>query len=66
MILEAFAIYFAFATPTANPLPDEIGHPQGALALATAAVSTFYFSLSYSNDSVFRLHGLSPNTAMTT
>jgi hypothetical protein len=43
MILETFAIYFTFATPT-NPLSDsdfEIGHPQGALALATAAVSNF-------------------------
>ena len=39
MILETFAIYFTFATP-AHPLPDlEIGHPQGALALATAAAS---------------------------
>jgi hypothetical protein len=39
MILETFAVYFTFATP-ANPLPDlEIGHPQGALALATAAAS---------------------------
>jgi hypothetical protein len=65
MILETFAIYFTFATP-ANPLPDEIGHPQGALALATAAVSTFYCSLSYSGNSVFRLNALSPYTVMTT
>ena len=39
MILETFEVYFTFATP-ANPLPDlEIGHPQGVLALATAAAS---------------------------
>ena len=39
MILETFAVYFTFATPT-NPLLNlEIGHPQGALALATAAAS---------------------------
>ena len=44
MILETFAVYFTFATP-ANPLPDgpdlKIGHPQGALALATAAANIF-------------------------
>lgn len=41
MILETFATYFNYATP-ANPLPDsEVGHPQGALALATAAASNF-------------------------
>jgi hypothetical protein len=41
MILETFAVYFAFATP-ANPLPDlKIGHPQAALALATAAANIF-------------------------
>lgn len=39
MILETLAVFFTFATP-ANPLSDvEIGHPQGALALATAAAS---------------------------
>jgi hypothetical protein len=39
MILETFAVYFTFATP-ANPSPDlDIGHPQGALVLATAAAS---------------------------
>lgn len=38
MILETYAIFFTFAIP-ANPLPNlEIAHPQGALALATAAV----------------------------
>lgn len=38
MILETFAIFFTFATPI-HPLPElDIGHPQGALALATAAV----------------------------
>lgn len=43
MILETFAVFFTFATP-ANPLPDvEIDHPQGALALATAAVSINFF-----------------------
>lgn len=45
MILETFAVYFTFATP-ANPLPDlEIGHPQGALALATSAANIFYLLL---------------------
>jgi hypothetical protein len=38
MILETFAVFFTFTTPT-HPLDPEIGHPQGALALATAAVS---------------------------
>ena len=39
MILETFVIFFTFATPT-NPIPDlEVGHPQGALALATVAAS---------------------------
>jgi len=43
MILETFAVYFTFATPT-NPLPDvEIGHPRGALALAAAAASKSLF-----------------------
>jgi hypothetical protein len=47
MILETFAIFFTFATPT-NPLPDlEIGDPQGALALATAAASLLL--LKYNN-----------------
>ena len=45
MILETFAIFFTFATPT-NPLPDlEIGHPQGALALATAVASNHFHLL---------------------
>jgi hypothetical protein len=39
MILETFSVYFTFATPL-NPIPEiEIGHPQGALALAAAAAS---------------------------
>ena len=39
MILETFMTFFTFANPT-NPIPDlEVGHPQGALALATAAAS---------------------------
>jgi hypothetical protein len=41
MILETFAVYFTFATPV-HPLPIEIGHPQGALALATAAASNLF------------------------
>jgi hypothetical protein len=44
MIVETFAIFFTFATPT-NRLPDlEIGHPQGALALATAAASSLFIA----------------------
>jgi hypothetical protein len=44
MILDTFAVFFTFATPV-NPLPDlEIGHPQGALALATAAASTIFIA----------------------
>ena len=47
MIIETFATYLTFAMPT-NPLPGvEIGHPQGALTLAMAAVSNFLSSTFY-------------------
>ena len=54
MILETFVIFFTFATPT-NPIPDlEVGHPQGALALATAAASDCYRLLLYSSNFFIR------------